>query len=264
MTRTPSIVHVHVAYNPSWIGRLLRWSLAHADHLVAVSEFVARTLVDGGHRRDRVHVVLNAIDVDAWTPGAGRDGVREELSIGPATTVVTTVCRLFPEKGPGDLIEAVAELRTTTPDVGLLVVGQALDPSYVVELERLTERLGMTDVVRFLGRRSDVPAVMAAAEIFAMPSHDEPFGLVFLEAMAMGLPVVALADGGTLEVVEDGKSGLLSTWKDIRTLTANLARLGDDPNERIAMGTYGRDQVIARFTVQRMAADVAALYRELV
>ncbi|MET0577432.1 MAG: glycosyltransferase family 4 protein, partial [Ilumatobacteraceae bacterium] len=117
--------------------------------------------------------------------------------------------------------------------------------------------------VRFLGRRGDVGAVMAAADIFAMPSHEEPFGLVFLEAMAMERPVVALADGGTLEVVDHDRNGLLSSWKDADQLVANLSTLIADPARRAAMGECGRHHVIERFTVQRMAADVAALYRRI-
>ena len=108
------------------------------------------------------------------------------------------------------------------PDVVLLVVGEPIDPAFGDELAALARELGLGDNVRFLGRRPDVQSVMAAADVFAMPSHEEPFGLVFLEAMAMRRPVVALADGGTLEVVEHGKTGLLSTWEDV-------AQLADGP-----------------------------------
>lgn len=263
LTGATSVVHVHVGYNPDWMGWMLRWSLAHADALIAVSDFVAGTLEEGRLGAERIHVVHNGIDVAAWEPGVGRQTVRRELAIADSTAVVVTVCRLFPEKGPGDLIRAIAALRDAIPDLVLLVVGQPLDPSYGTELVALTRQLAIDQHVRFLDRRPDVAAVMAAGDVFAMPSHEEPFGLVFVEAMAMRRPVVALADGGTIEVVDDGKSGLLSTWGDIAQLTANLRILLQDSDMRDSMGEYGRDQAEARFTVQRMANEVAHTYRLL-
>ena len=101
---------------------------------------------------------------------------------------------------------------------------------------------------------------MAAADVYAMPSHEEPFGLVFLEAMAMCRPVVGLSNGGTLEVVEHGSSGLLSERGDIDMLVANLRKLLRDPDLREKMGEYGRRQVEQRFSAERMAADVASVY----
>jgi glycosyltransferase involved in cell wall biosynthesis len=136
-----------------------------------------------------------------------------------------------------------------------------LDPAYGDELVGLAAELGVADQVRFLGRRQDVGAILAAGDVFAMPSHDEPFGLVFVEAMAMARAVVAVADGGTLEVVEHGRSGLLSPWGDDAQLAANLGLLLRDGEQRDSMGTYGRHRAAERFTVQRMAADVARAYR---
>ena len=261
LTGARSIVHVHVAYNPGWMGWMLRWSLAHADALIGVSSFVSGTLVAGGHAPERVHAVLNGIDVAAWEPGVGREAVRRELGITEGTPVVVIVCRLFPEKGPGDLIRAVAAVRAELADVVLLVVGVSIVPGYGEELEALVDELGLRDHVRFLGRRSDVGAVMAAADVFAMPSHDEPFGLVFVEAMAMSRPVIAVSDGGTLEVVEHEVDGLLSAWGDGAQLAANLLAVLGDRDRAEAMGRRGRQRAEEHFTVQRMASDVADAYR---
>ena len=112
----------------------------------------------------------------------------------------------------------------------------------------------------FLGRREDVPQLMAAADIFAMPSLEEPFGLVYLEAMAMERPVVGLDSGGTPEVVEDGRTGLLASPGDTAGLAARLVELVRDPARRRAMGQYGRQQVDERFTIDRMGSDVGRVY----
>lgn len=256
-----SVVHCNVAYAP-WMPRSLRWALRRADALIAVSDFVARTLVDGGHDRARVHVVPNAIDVAAWNPRRDRAETRHELGLPEGAPAVLSVCRLFEAKGPADLIRACARLRDDHPDLRLLIAGVEGVPggTYGRELEALVSELGVPDTVTFLGWRDDIARLMAAADVYAMPSHDEPFGLVFVEAMAMELPVVAVDNGGTPEVVEQGTSGLLSAPGDIDGLVANLAKLIADPSLRHAMGAAGRRRVIGRFDRARFGADIAGVY----
>ena len=117
-TGARSIVHVHVGYDPSWMGRMLRWALAHADVLVAISDYVGRTLVEGGIDPARVHVVTNGIDVDRWHPDTDGGPARERLGIAPDAPLLITICRLFPSKGPAAIIEAVAQLRYELPTSG--------------------------------------------------------------------------------------------------------------------------------------------------
>jgi glycosyltransferase involved in cell wall biosynthesis len=118
--------------------------------------------------------------------------------------------------------------------------------------------------VIFLGHRPDMPALLAASDLFALPSDEEPFGLVFAEEMAMKKPVIALANGGTPEVVDHGLSGLLSRPGDVRALAANVGALLRDPALRARMGQYGREQVERRFTAERLASDTACVYRSVV
>lgn len=264
LTGADSLVHVHVIFG-SWMGRALRWSLANADGLVAVSDFVARSLVAAGLPADRVHTVLNAIDPTEWHPGRGRVDARAELGIADGAPVVLSVSRLFPEKGGEELVRAFAHVHRRAPDAELLVVGNDLSEhgEFSAGLRRLAEELGVGEAVRFLGRRDDVPRLMAAADVYAMPSFEEPFGLVFLEAMAMRLPVVALANGGTLEVVEHGRTGLLSAPGDVDTLAEHITLLIRDSELRDRMGDAGRARVEERFTTRRQARHVAALYATL-
>jgi glycosyltransferase involved in cell wall biosynthesis len=262
MTRARSIVHVHVGY-AEWMSGLRRRCIRNADALIAISQFVKGTLAASGHPDHTTHVVLNAIDLDRWVPGVGRDEAREELGVPAAAPVVVTVCRLFEAKGPEQLIRALAVVRDEVPDVRLLIVGDdgPEQGRYARHLADVAAGLGLADQVLFLGRRSDVPRLMAAADVFAMPSVDEPFGLVYLEAMAMERPVVALANGGTPEVVVDGVTGLLSEPGDMDALVANLERLLRDPSLRRQMGQHGRRRVEEHFTADRMAADAAEVYR---
>jgi glycosyltransferase involved in cell wall biosynthesis len=151
------------------------------------------------------------------------------------------------------------------PDIKLLVVGQDYPPgnNHTNELRELAAELGVSKHVVFTGLRSDVPRLMAAADILAMPSFEEPFGLVYAEAMAMKKPVVAFDNGGTPEVVEHEKSGLLSPQDDVPALAANLRRLVNDPELRRRMGEYGRQRVEARFVPERLAHDVGHVYEQV-
>ncbi len=262
LTGAKCVIHAHVGFG-EWMSPVLRWSLRRADALVAVSEFVRQTLVTTGHDATRTHVALNAIDPAGWYPGEGRDEIRREFGISSDAPVVITVCRLFPEKGPEEVIRSMPSLRRQHPEVHLLVVGDEMLSGYRQHLVEVARNLGVGDCVHFTGYRHDVGKLMAAADIFAMHSLEEPFGLVYLEAMVMGLPVVGLATGGTPEVVLDGVTGLLSEGGDTERFTSNLLVLLEDPGRRQRMGRAGRRRVESDFTTPRMAADVAKVYKHL-
>lgn len=261
LTGARLIVHSHVAYSAEWMGRSLQWAMHRADALVAVSEFVRSTLVDGGAAPDDVHVVLNAIELDRWVPGVGREAARAEFGYSADDRVVITVCRLFPPKGPAELIRAIAGVRQQHAHVRLLLVGQEMEGGYIDELRAGARALGIEPIVTFAGRRSDVPELMAAADVYAMPSTFEPFGLVYAEAMVMELAVVALDNGGTPEVVEHGVTGLLSAVDDHDALVEHLSSLVAEPARCRDMGTRGRRRVQERFMLSRQAADMASVYR---
>src|SRR4029078_9217269 len=96
LTGARSIIHVPVGYDASWMGRMLRWALAHADVLVAISDYVGRTLVEGGMDPARVRVVTHGIDVDRWHPAPDGAPARQRLGIAPDAPLLITICRLFP------------------------------------------------------------------------------------------------------------------------------------------------------------------------
>lgn len=258
-----SVVHCNVGYG-EWMARPLKWALRRADALVAVSSFVAGTLLDGGQRPERVHVVLNAIPVDDWVPQRDRDAARREFGVTDNAPMVLSVCRLMPQKGPEQLIRACAAIQRHVPGLRLVIAG--VDGSagdYRAVLEATIAELDVGDMVTLAGWRDDVPRLMAAADVYAMPSTMEPFGLVYCEAMAMTLPVVALDDGGTPEVVVDGETGLLSALGDLDGLIANLSKVLLDPDFRTTLGRAGRRHVLDHFTTERFGHDVAALYDQL-
>jgi glycosyltransferase involved in cell wall biosynthesis len=257
--RARCIIHAHVAFDASWMSGMLQRAIHRADAVIAISEYVGSSIRAAGIESSRVHVVANAIDTAGWTPQLGRDERRAEFGFLPDNCVILSVCRLFPAKGPGDLIEAFAVVREVRPQVRLVIVGREVEPGYDAQLKSLAKELGVDDCVVFTGQRADVPSLMAAADIYAMPSQFEPFGLVYLEAMAMELPIVALDNGGTPEVVENGAVGLLSAAGDERSLADNLLTLIDNPTLRRTMGAQGR-QNATKFTVERLARGCEDVY----
>ncbi len=266
ITGAKSVIHAHVKC-ADWMAGSQRWAMGQVDAIVGVSEFVVGSLVQNGYQRERTHAVLNAIDLPRWEYGQDPAPVRRALGISPGAPVIACAARLIRGKRQDEVIRALPEVCREFPYVRLLIIG-ALDPptmgtSFSEELKTLAADLGVSANVMFLGERSDMPAMMAACDVFALPSHEEPFGLVFAEAMAMKKPVVALDNGGTPEVVEHGRSGLLCAPNDRPALAANLRLLLRDPALRTRMGEYGRQRVEARFTAGRMAADTANVYTSL-
>jgi glycosyltransferase involved in cell wall biosynthesis len=266
MTGAKSIVHAHLKC-ADWMAGSQRWAMGQVDGLIGVSEFVVGSLVANGYKRERSYAVLNAIDLPRWQYGLDPSPVRQALGIAAGAPVIACAARLFRGKGQDDVIRALPDVCKEFPDVRVLIIGsddrQAMRTSFTDELKMLAADLGVSANVIFTGQRPDMPALMAACDVFALPSGEEPFGLVFLEAMAMKKPVVAVDNGGTPEVVEHGKSGLLSMYGDAPALAANLRLLLRDPALRTRMGEYGRQRVEARFTAGRMAADTADVYASL-
>jgi glycosyltransferase involved in cell wall biosynthesis len=266
LTGAKTIIHAHLKCG-DWMSRSIRWGMGEVDALIGVSEFVVRSLVDNGYPIGKTHAVLNAIDLPLWDYRLDPRRLRQELGIPAGASVIACAARLFRGKGQDDVIRALPAIRREFPQVRLLIIGsddrQAMRTSFTEELKTLARDLGVSDSVIFTGQRSDMPALMAVSDVFALPSWEEPFGLVFVEAMAMKKPVVALDNGGAPEVVEHGKSGLLCAPGDDEALAVNLRGLLRDPALRAQMGEYGRRQAEERFSAARMAAEVGDVYEAL-
>jgi glycosyltransferase involved in cell wall biosynthesis len=226
------------------------------DRYLAVSRDIARELVERlGWPESKVEVSYNAVDlrrVEATAP----PGLREQLGASETRPLVLTPARLDAQKGHSTLFEAIAQV----PDAVFVLAGEGPERE---PLEALAAQLGIGERVRFLGRRDDVPQLLAACDIFALPSLYEGSSLAVLEAMAAGAPVVSSAIGGTDELIEDGSSGLLAPPGDAQALAAALRRLLDDPDLRESLAARARERVERDLTRERMAARVTGVYREL-
>ncbi len=258
------VIHLHVKVE-NWISPLTRWVMKRADAIVGVSSFVAQSNIAMGYPADRTHYVHNGIDISSWDANADGNRIRQEFNTGPDTILLAAIGRLVYYKGQMELLEAVRKVHQSYSDVRLLIVGEGdeLPGSFTQRLKAMVETTELRDVVTFTGHRRDVRELLAACDIFAFPSFEEPFGMVYLEAMLMKKPVVALDNGGVREIVEHGKTGLLSAPKDIDQLAANIITLIQERDMRIQMGEYGRRRVEEHFSAERMASEFGELYQKI-
>ena len=250
------------AADTSPTGRLEveEWLASSVDRVVATTAEERRRLVAMGAPRSRVTVVPCGVDLDHFRPG-GRVWP-------PASGRARIVCvsRLVPRKGIGDVVAALAEL----PDVELLVAGgppaaMLHDDPEAVRLRDLAERAGVADRVQLLGalERRDVPALLRSADVVCCTPWYEPFGLVAVEAMACGVPVVASAVGGLAESVEDGVTGLLVPPRRPRAIAEAVRELLDRPDLAASMSVAAERRATS-YAWDRIARRTAQVLTELV
>jgi glycosyltransferase involved in cell wall biosynthesis len=234
--------------------------LSGADEVAACSHYMADAIAP--FRNGRRPLVLSP-GVDTQLPAATpqeRARVRAGLEIASEDITVVFVGRLVPQKGVHHLLTVAELLADREPAIRFLVVG---DGTLRTELEEEARRAGLGSV-QFLGERHDVPHLLAAADLVVVPSEWEPFGIVNLEAMAAGRPVIAFATGGIPEIVLDGETGLLVPHRDSLALAKAILHLAGDPLTRRRLGEAGQRQVRARWDIRRTAAEVLQVYRRLV
>jgi glycosyltransferase involved in cell wall biosynthesis len=235
--------------------RAFHVAIQGVDRLIAVSEGLRRSYERIGVPPERFTTVPNG--VAPLRDPIGRPAARAALGLDPVQPVVLTVGRLTHMKGQWHLVDAVPALLARFPELAVVLVG---DGPLREALEKRAAALGVGPAVRFAGHRSDARQLLAAADVFALPSRHEGMPLVALEAMEAGLPVVGTRVTGTEEVVADGATGALVRPGDPAALAAALGRLLADPELRLRQGAAGRARYLACHTRERMARDTAAVY----
>lgn len=209
----------------------------------------------------RLGLIYNGIDPGAAATGR-RDEIREALGIAADATVLILVANLIAYKGHADLLRALAAAcDRLPPGWTLLCVGR--DDGIGAALKALARDLGIGERVRWLGQRDDGPALLAAADVGVLCSHQEGFSNSILEGMAAGLPMVVTDVGGNAEAVVDGETGLVVPAHDPARLGAALATLAADPARRRAMGAAGRRRVAEHFSLDACVAAYERLYEGL-
>ena len=259
LLRIPVVLHVH---NPLTVDRNNLHRLIASRVL-----FVSRAhMQQTGHFHrvaSRALVLHNPIDVGYYASGRS---LRAELGIGEGDVVVIAIGQIVPRKGIDVLLEAAALLLPAQARLHFLVVGpeKASHAGYPAELRARAAAPELGGRFRFLGARADVPDLLASADIFALPTRDEPFGLVVAEAMAASLPVVTTNIGGIPEVVGDSDAGVLLDPDDVAGFAEAIGRLAASPEERARRGARGKRRVEREFGFGVFREQLARVYAEAV
>jgi glycosyltransferase involved in cell wall biosynthesis len=221
---------------------------------IAVSESLARELRPLVFRPERVVVVRNSVALSGFR-GAAPESLRRSLTRN-GEPLVLTLARLDPQKGLPYLLEAAKVL----PKATFAIAGDGRDRQ---ALEEQARSLGLQERVRFLGYRDDIADLLAACDLFVLPSLFEGLPISVLEAMAAGKPVVATRIGGTDEAVENGVTGWLVPPRDPAALAAAVSRVLSDPSEGRRMGEAGRARALEEFSAPAMVKKTMRIYEEL-
>ena len=238
------------------------WRMADAG--IAISQAVADFVVEvEGAPRDKLRVIHYGLNHRAASNAdrrCRRKELRSELGLDETQPVIAMACRLVEQKGISDALQAFAGTRAEFPEARLVIAG---DGPLRASLENEAMLAGLQGSVRFLGWRDDVSDLLAASDLFFMPSLWEGFGLVLLEAMAQGLPVVASQVSAIPEVVDEGETGLLAAARDVPAFRVALLRLLRDRSLARRMGNQGRRRLEQHFSGERMVRETIALYHKM-
>ena len=247
----------------SWKRRLFnRLILARqADRITAVCEFTRQRLIEKeGLPANRIEVVYNGVDMERFDHLPTRSQARQRLSLPDVGPVVVQVGTFRSVKDQATAIRAFEIVRRDVPQAILAFAGDGPD---LAPCRELASRLGLQSSIFFLGSRSDIPEVLAAADIMLMTSLSEAHSVSLLEGMAARMPIVATNVGGIPETVLDGVSGLLAPAGDPAKVAACLVRLLRDADARTRMGQAGYDRVRAKFLRSEMHRRYLEIYRQL-
>lgn len=254
--RLPVLAHLHIDY----LRRSRYVLLLHAATLaVGVSRQVVEGLIADRMALDRTRVIYNGIDL-ARLRRSPVD-LRKSLGIAHDAFVVTTAGSLIARKGHDVLIRAFHSMQSEQPKSHLLIPSDGPERQ---ALQALAASLGIAEQVHFLGYVDDITRLYEAADVFALASRGDAFGLVLAEAGSFSLPSVSTRVGGIPEVIVDGETGILVPPDDVAAFSHALARLRSDPALRKDMGDAAAARVGRLFTVARMARQFEEAYADLV
>jgi glycosyltransferase involved in cell wall biosynthesis len=240
--------------------------LALSHMVIAMTRACAEGLFGRNTGHPKIHFLSEGLDLSAWCRARIDRSIRTELGVLPEVPVIGFVGRLDPWKGLNVFLEAAALVAVSFPNAVFVVAGDA-PAGFEAYRDRMITRaaeLGLGKRVHFLGwryRLNDIPAVMASLDVFSHTSiQPEPFGLVLIEAMAMGCPVVAARAGGPLEIIEEGVSGCLTPPGDAHAHAEAICALLADPVYRNRVREGARARVVERYSLGAFRAQLVRLY----
>ena len=241
------------------------------DSTIYISNDVARYYIAKGEDTKIGKVIHNGIDFSAFAKTHNPLHIHSEFGCQPKQPLVGLIGRIDWWKGHDYFIEAIAEVAKQHRDVKALIIGGVEDRiasdrnrQYLDKLHALVKSFQLEERIIFSGFRSDVPRIMSALDVVVHASSEpEPFGLVVIEGMAAGKPVVATAAGGVLDIIEDGVNGLLVPCKDSKAMAQAIIKILSDRDKAEQMGNAARQRILDNFTVEQQVTAVQKVYDSL-
>ncbi len=262
-TRTPILWRIQDDLPNHPISTLVRWTafLSRRSTLLAVSHATARAFAGPLPFKQRLRVLHNSVNLDRFPRKTSADNAfRRALGVPPTHTLLCAVGMITPRKGLAGLIDAFSLVARRSTEIHLAIVGAPLfhrDDLHRDALLTQVRDLGLQARVHFTGARQDIPEVLRAADLLVLNATAEPFGLVLLEAIASGTPVLATHVGGIPEIVTDHVTGFLVPPNQPEALAGRILELAADPALRARVAAAAHRQLCPRFSHQRHAAAFA-------
>lgn len=256
-------VHSTAIEGKKLVARLINHlTINFEDKVITISKAHKKTVLSRYPRikNDKLEIIPNGIDINRFLLVEKDNGLIETLGIGRFKHRIGTVARLCPEKALDVLIRAAHVVVEEEKETVFIIVGDGKERG---KIERLAERSGLRGHIKFLGARRDVPKILKCLDIAVLSSKEEVFPVFLLEAMASELPVVSTRVGSIEDIVEHGKTGLLTSPGDHHELAARLLELMRDQKMAVEMGREGRRRVNDFFSVEKMVDRMERLVREL-
>ena len=257
----------HLFYSP----RDRRWGVAYTlldrlslylpDYIVAISQRMYHQIIAlPGLSPKRVTVIRTAVDCSAFDVPDQRDPCRSEFGLSLESPLIGYTGRIDIQKRLDLLLKGFSLVLDRHPQARLMIVGKG---SLRSSLEKLTVSLGISHAVIWTGFRQDIPRLLAAMDIYVLPSSNEGFAASMLEAMAAGKAVIVTDVGGAQDVVTDGRTGILIPPGSASAIGFAVNDLLEQPKKRVALAQAGRRRVLKEFGVQRMVDGYQNLYQSM-
>lgn len=227
---------------------LIDFSLKRADHVITCSENLKNTIISLGYDRDKITAIPNGVDTELFRP-MNKTECRKSFNLPEEDTICLFAGRIHPMKGIKEIIDSAIE----NPDI-LFVLG---GPGIIQEYSKNCIFLGDIPPKR-------MPELMNAADFLILPSYSEGFGLVLIESLACGVPVIASNVGGCPEIIGQNEYGILIHPHDVKALSKAVRFFEDDPKRRIEIGRAGREEVIKRYDSKKMTDKLIKIHENLI
>lgn len=256
----PCVTHIRTSLG---VKKTRNYLLAYSDRLITVSNMTRKPVEAFPGILKKTTTVYNGVDINRFNPDIKAEKIKDTLNIKRGETVIGTIGQLYPDKGQNIFIQAAEKVLRKYPNARFLIVGGAKKERYKTQLKDLVDRLSLENKIIFTGKIENIPQILAIMDVFVLPTLNEGFSRVIIEAMACAKPVIATSVGGNSEAVIDGVSGFIIPVNSSEVLAQRVIELIDNKDKMMQMGQKGRERVVNNFSSAHYVANIERIYNEI-